>query len=195
MLKGVTISLSVIHNKLDNLRCRIRNLDRVRLNVSNSKAPFLYLVFKVNHEQSSSFGYNIIFVSRITERILEVSRSQTIYRVDCRLQSICQILRCHLSVNDLLDIWCQLPIQHMIDFVPSFVFDADSSFHNVTEGSRKFHTEQNFCNCTMRMHRGNIQQCHISVHTRFCIDITAFSNFFSSICRFSILILVSRKIW
>lgn len=133
MFKGVAIPFSIIHNKLNNLRSCVRNLNRIGLNMGNSKAPFLYLVFEVNHEQSSSFGYNIIFVSRITEWIIEICRSKTVNRIDCSLQSVRQILCRHFSINYFLNIRCQLSIQHMVDLIPCLMFNADSSFYNITE--------------------------------------------------------------
>ena len=60
MLKGVAILLAKLHDKLDDFRRCVRNLDGVRLNMGNSKAPFLYLVFEVYHEQSSTFRHNIV---------------------------------------------------------------------------------------------------------------------------------------
>ena len=195
MLKCVAVSLAEIHNKLDNLRRRIRNLDGVGLDVGNRVSTFLYLMLQIHHEQSPTLSHDIVNVSRITERILERCRSQTINRIDRGLQSISKLLRCHLTIDHLLNIRCKLAIQHLVHNLPSFMLDADTTLDNVTERCCKLHAEQNFCNRTMRVHRSNIQQCIISVHTRLRIYITAFSDFLSTIYRLSVLESIPRKIW
>ena len=72
MLKDIRRTFAVIHNELNDLRCRIWDLDGVRLDVGNSKAPFLDLMLEVDHEQGSALGDDIIFVAGIPEGILEV---------------------------------------------------------------------------------------------------------------------------
>ena len=49
------------------------------------------LLDKINHEQRTSLGHDIVNVSLVAERILKCSRSQAIYRIDSRLQCVCQL--------------------------------------------------------------------------------------------------------
>ena len=74
------------------------------------------------------------------------------------------------------------------------MLDADTTLYDITERRCELHTEQNLCDCAVRMHGSNIQQCVVSVHTRFRIYIPTFSNFFSAIYRFSVLESIARKI-
>ena len=162
--------------------------------MSDRISAFLHLIFQIYHEQSSTLRHDIINVSRITERILERSRSETVNGIDCRLQSICKLLRCHLAIDYFLNVRSKFTIQHLIHDVPSLMLDTYTTLDNIAERCRELHSEQNFGNRTMRMHRSNIQQCNISVHTRLRIYITAFSNFLSTIHGFSVLKSIPREI-
>ena len=82
VLENITVHLTVVHDELNDLRRSVWNLDRVRLDVSNNKAPFLNLVLEVYHKQGSALGDDIIFVTVVMERILEAGRSQTVNGVD-----------------------------------------------------------------------------------------------------------------
>ena len=82
MLENITVHLAVVHDELNDFRCSVWDLDRVRLDVSNNKAPFLNLVLEVDHKQGSALGDDIIFVTVVMERILEAGRSQTVNGVD-----------------------------------------------------------------------------------------------------------------
>ena len=82
VLENITVHLAVVHDELNDLRRSVWNLDRVRLDVSNNKAPFLNLVLEVDHKQGSALGDDIIFVTVVMERILEAGRSQTVNGVD-----------------------------------------------------------------------------------------------------------------
>lgn len=63
VLENITVHLAVVHDELDDLRRSVGDLDRVRFDVSNNKAPFLNLVLEVDHKQGSTLGDNIIFVA------------------------------------------------------------------------------------------------------------------------------------
>ena len=71
MLENITVHLAVLHDELDDLRRSIRNLDGVRLDVGNSKAPLLDLVLEVDHKQGSALGDDIVFVPIVPEWVLE----------------------------------------------------------------------------------------------------------------------------
>ena len=45
MLKRISMTLAIIHDKLDDLRSRVRNLDTIRLDVSHRETPLLNLMF------------------------------------------------------------------------------------------------------------------------------------------------------
>ena len=42
------------------------------LDMSNYKTSFLYFFLKINHEQSSTLRHDIIFVTNISEWIIEI---------------------------------------------------------------------------------------------------------------------------
>ena len=92
MLKCIPILLTKLNHKGYNFRSSIRNLNRIGLNMGNSKALLLNGKLKVDHEEGSSFSDNIVNVSRISAGIIKRSRSKTIYAVYCNLQSIGQII-------------------------------------------------------------------------------------------------------
>ena len=88
MLKNITVHFAILHDELNDLRRGIRNLDRVRLDMSNSKASFLDLVLEVDHKQGSALGDDVVFVSIVTERVLKAGRSQAVDRVDSDFQGL-----------------------------------------------------------------------------------------------------------
>ena len=52
VFKCVSIFLTKIHDKLDNLRCCIRNLNGIGFDVSDCISTFLYLMLQIHHKQS-----------------------------------------------------------------------------------------------------------------------------------------------
>ena len=74
VLKGIAVLLTVLHHKVDDGRRCVRDFNGVRLDVGNSKAPFLDLVLEVDHKQGSALGDDIVFVPVVPEGILEVGR-------------------------------------------------------------------------------------------------------------------------
>src|SRR5580765_736175 len=94
-------------NELDNVLICIRNLDRIRLDVDRSITMLLNSMLQVNHEQRTTFGNDVVFVSIISERIIEMSARQSIDDVDNDFESVRQIIRrCNIvhlfSVNQEL---------------------------------------------------------------------------------------------
>ena len=73
MLEVVTIHLAIIHNKLNNIRSCIWNLNRVCFDMGYSKASLLNLVLEVHHEERTAFSYNVVDISFISERIVKLS--------------------------------------------------------------------------------------------------------------------------
>ncbi len=88
MLENITVHLAILHDELDDLRRSIRDLDRVRLDMGNSKAPFLDLMLEVDHKQGSALGDDVVFVPIVTERVLKAGRSQAVDRVDSDFQGL-----------------------------------------------------------------------------------------------------------
>ena len=72
MLEVIAIHLAIPLNKLDNMKIRIRNLNRICLNMSDRIATLLYLMLEINHEQSTALRHDVVLVTRIVERIVEV---------------------------------------------------------------------------------------------------------------------------
>ena len=85
VLKCVAVPFTKLNYKVDDFRSSIWDLDRVRLNMRNSKAPFLNFLFKVDHKQSSSFSYDIVNIPLVLKRIIEGGRSESIDTVDYKL--------------------------------------------------------------------------------------------------------------
>ena len=74
VLKGIAVLLTVLHHKVDDGRRCVRDFNGVRLDVGNSKAPFLDLVLEVDHKQGSALGDDIVFVPVVPEGVLKVGR-------------------------------------------------------------------------------------------------------------------------
>ena len=191
VLKNITVHLAVVHDELNDLRRSIGDLDRVRLDVSNNKAPFLNLVLEVDHKQGSTLGDNIIFVAVVMERVLEAGRSQSVNGVDGDFQRLCQ------SIGGTLvrQILCQSAVQHLACLVKLFVLDSDTSIADLTKPLRIDRPKEIFCDDTGGMHRSNIQQGDVSVHTRLGIDIATLANFFAAISRLAFVELVTWEDW
>ena len=85
VLKRITISQTETHNKRNDLRCCIRDFDRVRFDMNNLKSPLLNSLCQIHHKKSSSLCHDVILVSRIMESIVKFGRSQSINRIDCSL--------------------------------------------------------------------------------------------------------------
>ena len=157
--------------------------------MGNSKASLLDLMLEVDHKQGSAFSYDIIFVSRISERMVKACRSQTIHRVDCNFQCLCQI-SCSGFVRQILS---QSTIQHLLCFIKLLMLDSDTSLKNIIESLGVFGSKQVFSNDTARMHRSNVKQSNVAVHTRLSVHITAFAYFFSTINRFAGIVCITRE--
>ena len=189
MLKDIAVLLAIIHDELDNLRRRVRNLDGVRLDVGNSKAPFLDLMLEVDHEQGSALGDDIIFVAGIPEGILEVGRGQTIDRVDGDLQCLSQSVRRTL----VCQILGQSAIQHLLGLVEVLVLDLHPGVLDLLEPLGVLRAEQLLRDDAAGMHGGNVQQSDVAVHTRFSIDVTALAHLLAPVDGLTTLELITRE--
>src|SRR5215475_810447 len=129
MLECVPILLPEPLNFLDDLWCCIRDLDRVGLNMGNSKALILHKVLEVNHEQSTTFRNDVVFVPWIEKCVWEMSARQSVYRIDNDLESIRQ----SFCVFFLSDIRSESAIEHLpsITIVPSF--NGQPGIFNIAE--------------------------------------------------------------
>ena len=141
MLENITVHLAVVHDELNDLRRSVWNLDRVRLDVSNNKAPFLNLVLEVDHKQGSALGDDIIFVTVVMERILEAGRSQAVNGIDGYFQR----LRQSISGTLVSQILCQSAVQHFASLVELLMLDGDTSITDLTKPLRIDRPEEIFC--------------------------------------------------
>ena len=189
VLENITVHLTVVHDELNDLRRSVWNLDRVRLDVSNNKAPFLNLVLEVDHKQGSALGNDIIFVTVVMERILEAGRSQAVNGVDGDFQR----LRQGIGGTLVRQILCQSAVQHFASLVELLMLDGNTSIADFTESLGVDRAKEIFCDDAGGMHRRNIQQSDVSVHTRLGIDITTLANFFTAISRLAFVELVTRE--
>ena len=87
----------------------------------------------------------------------------------------------------------QCSIQHLFRFIKLFVLDGNTSLKNIIESLSIFWPKQIFSDNAARMHRRNIKQCYVAVHTRLSINITTFTNFLSSVGRYARIISVTRE--
>ena len=191
MFKGVTILLAVLHHEFDDCRSGIRYLDGVRLDMGNSKAPFLHLMLEVDHKQGTALGDDIVFVPIITEGVLEVGRGQTIDRVNGNLQRLSQSVR-RTFVRQILS---QSAIQHLAGLIEVLVLNSNTGIFDFLEPLCVFRPEQFLRDNTGGMHRCNVQQGDISIHSRLSVNITALADFFASINGFAVLELIAREDW
>ena len=141
VLENITVHLAVVHDELNDLRCSVWDLDRVRLDVSNNKAPFLNLVLEVDHKQGSALGDDIIFVTVVMERILEAGRSQAVNGIDGYFQR----LRQSISGTLVSQILCQSAVQHFASLVELLMLDGDTSITDLTKPLRIDRPEEIFC--------------------------------------------------
>ena len=189
VLENITVHLAVVHDELNDLRCSVGDLDRVRLDVSNNKAPFLNLVLEVDHKQGSALGDDVIFIAVVMERVLEAGRSQPINRVDGDFQR----LRQSIGGTLVRQVLCQSAIQHLAGLIKLLMLDGDTGITDLTEPLRIDRTEEIFCDDAGGVHGCNIQQSDVSVHTRLGIDIATLANFFAAISRLTLVKLVAGE--
>src|SRR5690606_4081887 len=123
VLEVVSISLTELEDLLDDLRGRLRDLDRVSLNMSNRETVLLHEVLQVDHEQSATLSHDIVDVSRILERIVELRRSQTIDDVNDNLQSIGQLIGLFL----ICEMTRELPTEHLLGGLEVSMLNSNSS--------------------------------------------------------------------
>ena len=141
MLENITVHLTVVHDELNDLRRSIGDLDRVRLDVSNNKAPFLNLVLEVDHKQGSTLGDDIIFVAVVMERVLKAGRSQSVNGVDGDFQR----LRQSIGGTLVRQVLSQSTVQHLAGLVELLMLDGDTSITDLTKPLRIDRPEEIFC--------------------------------------------------
>ena len=211
-LKGIPPLLSIIIDELLKFRSGIRYLDGIGFDVNNSTTTSFHFMLKVNHEQSTTLGNNIVNIARISECILELSRSQTINRVNCSLQSIGQVrkffrtsrfvslespIKYNFDVFGFLT-FIELTLGHLsgFDFLSrlSKMLNDDSSIDQGFESSSIPVTKQIQGNDAMRMHRCNVESLDVRIHSRPCPNSSAFANFFNtSVRRYTMIVLIPRE--
>ena len=73
------------------------------------------------------------------------------------------------------------------------MLDGNTSLKDLVEPFRVFRSEEFFCYNAARMHRGNIKQSNVTVHTGFGVYIAALTDFFTSVDGLAALECVARK--
>ena len=189
VLEGVTVQLTVIHDKLDNIIRSVRNLDRIRLDVSDGKTTLLHLMLQIDHEQSATLGHDVILVTNITEGIVEGCCREAVDRVDGDFQCLSQV-SCCLVISQ---VFSQFPTEHIFGFSKVAMLDSEPRIQNILEPLRVLVAEEVLCHDTARVHRGNIQQSNVPVHARLCIDVATFTDFFAPVCRLAALENITGK--
>ena len=181
MLEAVAITLTELIDKCDDLRCCVRDFDRVGLDVSDRETSFLNGVLKIHHEECATFSDDVVDVTRISERVLISSICLTVDSINSRLQAISQILRGEFAVLNSLGILHELAAQNIFDSIPVLMLDVYSTLHDVSESSSIVNTEDYLSDCTMRMHRGNIKKGYVLVNAWLSVDMTTLTDFFATV--------------
>ena len=203
VFKNITILFRIVQAELNDLLCRIRDLDRVCLDVRNCESTGLHLISEVDHEQSTTFCDDVVHITFVTERIVELCRCEAINRVNDRFQCQSQIIGRHLTPLNHINGFVQTTIQHGPSLIKLSMLYGNTGVFDLFKALRIDRTEQLLCNDRTWVHRRNIQNHNITVHTRFCINIATFANRLLirirvecthiPIRRFPILIFVSGK--
>ena len=188
MLEGIAVLLAEVHDELDDLRCGVRDLDGIRLDVSHRKPSRLHLILKRSHKQSTTKSHNIVLIADITERVIEVGAGKTIDTVDCDLQGLCQVFCRGL----IIQIRRQLSSKELPGSLVIFVLDRDTSVQNILEVLGVL-PEDIHGDGGIRVHGCDIKQSNIPIHPRFGVNIAAFSNVITAIHVLAINELISRK--
>ena len=74
MLEGVAVFLGKLRAEINDFRCCIRDLDRIRLDVRHREAALLDLILQSAHEQSTAQRNDVVGVLAIPERVLKGCR-------------------------------------------------------------------------------------------------------------------------
>ena len=154
----------------------------------NNKAPFLDLILQGSHKQGSTKGYNIIFVTNITERIVEICRSEAVNTVNCDLESLGQVF-CRRFI---FQIWSEPTAKELLSSLIILMLNRNTSVQNIFKVLCVL-TKDIHCNRRVWMHRCDIQKRYVRIHSRFRIYPAALSKIISSIHVMTINKGVSRK--
>ena len=123
MLEHVPVLSPEFHYELDDLRCRVWNLDGVRLDVGDCESTGLYLVFEIDHEQCPTLRNNVVLVTNIAERVVKLRRRETVDDVDHNLQGVRQVLGLLLGTK----VRRECPIEKLLRLVVFLVLDRETS--------------------------------------------------------------------
>ena len=203
VFESIAILFRIVTAELDDLLRCIRDLDRVCLDVCNCESARLHLISEVNHEQSTTFCDDVVYITLVTEWIVKLCRGETINRVNDCFQRQRQIIRRHLAPLDHIDGFIQTTIQHGSSLIKLLMFNGNTGIFDLLKALRIDRAKQLFRNDRTRMHRRNVQNHNLPVYTRFSVDIATFANrlliwiwvegIHIPIGRFPILIFVSGK--
>ena len=163
MLKLIAILPTELNHKINHFLCCVWYLNRIRFNMSNGPTLFPNRMLQINHKKSTALSHNIVNVTRVLKFVRKLSGSQAIHAIDDNLQSICQVIG---VVRVSCQISSELPLKHVTSGRIVVVLNSDSSLLNFTK-FRSIRPKQIEILYRRRMHRGNIKQCHIRIHTRF----------------------------
>ena len=95
----------------------------------NGVSTLLYFMFQVDHEQSSTLGYDIIMVAFMLELIVEFGRGHAVNDIYDNLQSIGKHVRRLWILQELF----KYPSEHLLGFVVFAMFDIYTCLLQVSE--------------------------------------------------------------
>ena len=84
----IAVLLSEINDEVDDLRRCVRNLDGVSLDVCDRETTILNCFFQVDHEQSTTLGYDVVFITVIPKWVVKLRACESVDNVDDDLKSV-----------------------------------------------------------------------------------------------------------
>ena len=145
-------------------------------------------MFQVDHEQRPALRNDVVLVARVTEYVLEPGACQTVHRVDDDLQSVAQ----GFGVCGILQIWFELPVEHLPRGLVIPVLDRHSSIHQVREVLGVWSEEVKSPH-RVGVHGLYIQHHNVLIHAWLRVHVSALAGVLASIFALSEGILVPRE--
>ena len=164
--------------------------------MSDRITTLLHLMLEVNHEQSATLRHNIVLITRIVERIVEVRGSKAIHRVDRDLQRLREIILREVgcACNQLINKGRKSTAENDSTGVPILMLNRYTSVFQILKPLGIDFAKYLLCNGRTRMHGCDIKQCDKPIHTRLCRDTATLTDILDiTITRLPVLILVSRE--
>lgn len=172
VLEVIPVSLSEDYHLLNIIRCSVRDFNRIRLDMSYGQSELiLHIVLEVDHEQRAPLRDNIVDITRIPCRVVELSARQPVHRVDRNLQRLAEFVKV-VVVCDLN----KTTFEELTQRVKVFMLDRHTSLFELAV-ALSVRTEQVKLLNRRRMHRSDIEKGDVLVISRFGIYVATLPGF------------------